>query len=188
MIINCIELKIDQKYLVAAKISRLSQEEGSSLLTKTSTEVLQMIKEGVVFAKIENSTPIFVVAFEPAPRHDYVEVGLVSNTSDGKFKGSQMFPEIINFYQSLFPEKKLYLTTTNIKMKRLGEKAGFIEINEINLPPEVIKFCCSPCQIEKTGAAKPGEQINYCRRFHGFIPPTENHLTNNPCLMMIKNF
>ena len=188
MIINCQKLDDNYKQRVATEVANLSRVEGSSLLSKSESDVLKMMRAGMVIAKLNGLGPLFTVAFEPTPNPNYIEVGLVANLAIDQVRGREIFPEIINHYHLSHPQQTLYLTTTNIKMKKLGAHAGFEAIAKIDFPKAVIEFCCQPCSLEKTGVKEAGAQIKTCPRFQGQIPLTPNSLTNHPCFVMIKKF
>ena len=191
MICNAKDLSKSQKERVAERVSALSQEPNSSLLEKSREDVLSIIDSGIVITCVENNKPLFIVAFEPTGDDRYTEVGMTCNIDPELIRGKHIFPLIVDFYRRVNGngKKVLYLTTTDIRMIRVTEKSGFKKVNNLHklFPPEVLRFCCSPCLPEKTGIKIHGQQIEYCPRFNGcFLPKSGAFRTRIPCTVFAQ--
>ncbi|EKE21095.1 MAG: hypothetical protein ACD_7C00360G0004 [uncultured bacterium] len=186
MICNAFDLSHAQRLEIAARISILSHENNSSLLPKSIPDVISIINSGDIFIEVKDDEPLFSVAFEPTGNDLFVEIGATCNLAPEKIRGKEIFPQIVDKFCSINGngKKSLYLTTTDIRMAKVAKKSGLILISNVGdyFPPDVLKFCCSPCSLEKTGAIDLAQQLNSCPRFRGiFIPKFGKKYTRQPC-------
>jgi len=191
MVRNANELNSEDKRLIAREVSILSKKENSSLLEKTEEQVLSVIESGIVFAKMEDGKPVFVVAVEPTGNEGFIEIGMTCNLDQKRFRGSRIFPQIVDFYKRINGNGKtlLYLTTTDARMVKVAMRCGFTEVKDLRqfFPSDVLDFCCSPCKPEKTGVKHFGQQIQMCPRFEGaFIPSSGEDCVRLRCRVLAR--
>ena len=192
MIVNARKLTPEKQTDIARKISALSHRNGSSLLPRSIKDITTELQSGTTYAKIAKNDVIFTVAFEPTGYRKYFEIGMVCNLNIENVRGKNIFPEVIAQYRrdNGNGTHLLYLTTNNIRMATVAKASGFEDVQNIytKFPKEIIAFCCNPCQPNKTGVKKIGDQINYCPRFFGeFIPDCCTNETHFPCMILAQH-
>jgi len=186
MITNAADLPMHRQTLIAQQVSSLNHQPNSSLLSKSTEEIMAVIASGIMLVKTTQDQPLFIIAFEPTGNPLFTEVGMTCNLAPEQIRGKHIFPNIIETYRKINGNGKqiLYLTTTDIRMMRVAEKSGFQATTNIHtvFPPDVLEFCCAPCSQEKTGAPEHGQQKICCPRFKGeFLPQNGDSCTQQPC-------